>query len=201
MPAAKSPAKPSADVLIKGPTGPSWDAVRALAEGKKGDAAAAASQAKSFLSNPALPLLVGSTAAAVAKLAAKVVAGAPAAVYKEVLALSDAAVAKLSGGSAPAGGKKVLDVAALVAELCVSAGTAFAPDAIEALKAAAAQEAKGKKPAKKAAKKSTAKVRFPPQTTRACFAASPPPPTHTLFWFTRAPTYIIAAPLPTGPPG
>ena len=164
--AAKSPAAgASKDVVIKGPAGPSWDSIRALAAGKKGDAAAAASQCKSFLSNPALPTLTGQTAASIAKLAGKAVAGAPAAVFKEVLALSDAAVAKLSGGAggaAPAGGKKVLDVAALVAELCVGVGTAFAPDAIEALEKAARVQAAGAKPAKKAAKKPTQKVRrFP----------------------------------------
>jgi len=164
--AAKSPAAgASKDVVIKGPAGPSWDSIRALAAGKKGDAAAAASQCKSFLSNPALPTLTGQTAASIAKLAGKAVAGAPAAVFKEVLALSDAAVAKLSGGAggaAPAGGKKVLDVAALVAELCVGVGTAFAPDAIEALENAARVQAAGAKPAKKAAKKPTQKVRrFP----------------------------------------
>ena len=179
---AKSPAGAGKDVSIKGPTGPSWDAVRSLAAGKAGDATSAQSQCKSFLSNPALPLLSGATAAAIAKLAAKVVAGAPAAVYKEVLALSDAAVAKISGGAppaeAPASGKKVLDVAKLVAELCVGVGTAFAPDAIKALESAAKQEAAGKAPAKKAGKKATVKVRregvsLPSQPTAALTSAPP----------------------------
>jgi len=200
--AAKSPAAgASKDVVIKGPAGPSWDSIRALAAGKKGDAAAAASQCKSFLSNPALPTLTGQTAASIAKLAGKAVAGAPAAVFKEVLALSDAAVAKLSGGAAsggaaPAGGKKVLDVAALVAELCVGVGTAFAPDAIEALEKAARVQAAGAKPAKKAAKKPTQKVRrFPPPLPPPSRALPAPPP---LFrgHKKRAPRPLTPAPLP-----
>jgi hypothetical protein len=102
-------------------------------------------------------------------------------VYKEVLALSDAAVAKISGGAppaeAPASGKKVLDVAKLVAELCVGVGTAFAPDAIKALESAAKQEAAGA-PAKKAGKKATVKVRregvsLPSQPT-AALTSTPP---------------------------
>ena len=200
MPASKSPAKSAAkDVVIRGPTGPSWDAIRALAAGGKGDAAAASSQAKSFLSNPALPTLTGQTAAALAKLAAKVAAGGTAAAYKEVLALSDSAVAKLSadGSAAPAGGakagKKMLDVAALVAELCVGVGAAFAPDAIKALEKAATQEAKGpakaKAPKKKAAAaakkvtgKSVVKVRGPPRArgvrprSLSYTCPAPPPP-------------------------
>ena len=158
----KSPAKAAAtgkDMLIKGPTGPSWDAIRALAAGTKADLAAASSQAKSFLSNPALPALTGVPAAAIAKLSTKA-ASSSAAAFKEVLSLCDAAVAKLTAGGAPpapasaskAKGKQPLDVAAMVAELCVGVGAAFAPDALKALEKAAIAEAGGK-PAKKAAKK------------------------------------------------